>query len=104
MKYLLKLNKHINLVQEIIDGKFKMVDVDGNELFFSNKPNYILEFNENDTYLDTSNYAWYLYPEGFEKYKIEYWAWWGKHLTDKEEILSEFERESNTEILSINEI
>lgn len=104
MKYLLKLDKHIRPVQQVIDGEFKMLDEDDNELFYDNLPDYILEFVEKDKTYESYPHAWYLYPINFEKYKKEYWVWYNKGVIEKEEILSEFERESNTEILSINEI
>lgn len=100
-KYLLKLDKHIEAVQQVIDGEFQIVDVDGNQLFYDDLPDYILEINEDKR---IANYSIYFYPVNFDKFKDDYWAWFFYSKPEMEEIFRDIKNEEKVEILSINEI
>jgi len=109
LKWIVKLDEHIKCVQEVINGEYKIVDVDGNELFYSNQPDYILcrEKNTDGTIcgpgLNSCLYVWYFYPRYFDKYRDEYYIWYCSSY-DLENILSDVEKEEKINVLSINEI
>lgn len=101
MKYLLKLNKHIDVVQDVIDGEYQIVDIDGNQLFYDDLPDYIVEIQHENR---IANYSVYFYPLHFEKYKDDYSVWFFYSKPELDEILKDITNEEKVEILSINEI
>lgn len=88
MKYLLKLDEHLNSVKEL---DLVIIDIDGNKLYISNTPDYILEIRD---------CFYYLYPKYFELHK-EHFTVVICNYCNMKDILKEILDEENVEILSM---
>lgn len=95
-KWLVKTDRHLVEVQEVISGEYLLLDQDGNELMYDDKTNYILEkeFNE-----ESNNYVWYFYPKYFSKAKEDHFVVIGN--INLQEMLKYIKQDCDVEILRV---
>lgn len=104
-KYLLKLDKHIVVIQDILDGKFKLVDVDGNEIEIDEVPDYILEIESETELVGKNHYVKsFFYPKDFELFKTDFFVWYHKSNADLQEFLRDIKSSEKVDILKVDEI
>lgn len=91
MKYLLKLDRHIEVIRDVFDGLITIVDFDGNELEITDIPDYVLEVNKP---------FYYLYPKYFGMYKEDFNIIICEHC-NLEYIIKQILYDENVEVLGI---
>ena len=95
-KWLVKTDQHLVEVQDVLNGNYNLLDIDGNKLMYDEETNYILEKTFN-TKRDV--YIWYFYPQHFSLSKEDHFVVEGN--INLQEMIKMIKKDCDLETLNI---